>query len=72
MLVPFIGHFFSALYLSVITNFTLSPNYLLAAPVLSSITGGFTILGMAKFSYIADYTTDTVGDTISLIHTLIN
>ncbi|OQV18322.1 putative Solute carrier family 46 member 3 [Hypsibius exemplaris] len=58
MLVPFIGYFLSSAYMSVISNFEVSPNLFLAPPVISSVTGGWTILGMAKFSYLADYTTD--------------
>ena len=60
MMIPFVGYFFSAFYISVISNFLLSPAYLLVAYFIGSLTGGWTILLMAMFSYVGDYTTDKV------------
>ncbi|OQV14349.1 putative Proton-coupled folate transporter [Hypsibius exemplaris] len=58
MMIPFLGYFFGNLFVSVISNFRLHPAFMLIPPFLGSLTGGWTILLMAMFSYIGDYTTD--------------
>ncbi|OQV14353.1 hypothetical protein BV898_11471 [Hypsibius exemplaris] len=57
-MIPFLGYFFGNLFVSVISNFRLHPAFMLIPPFLGSLTGGWTILLMAMFSYIGDYTTD--------------
>lgn len=62
MVLSLIGMTASAIYISILANYRLHPAYLLVAPVLSSLTGGWTILLMAMFSFVGDYTIDRVRD----------
>ncbi|GAV04643.1 hypothetical protein RvY_14901 [Ramazzottius varieornatus] len=68
MVLSLVGMTASAIYISILANYRLHPAYLLVAPVLSSLTGGWTVLLMAMFSFVGDYTIDkNRGTNIALI-----
>ncbi|XP_055341854.1 uncharacterized protein LOC129590578 [Paramacrobiotus metropolitanus] len=57
MVVPMIGMTLAVAFTAVVAYFPMHPAYLLIASILSTLTGGWTIILMAKFSYIGDHTT---------------
>ncbi|XP_055346038.1 solute carrier family 46 member 3-like [Paramacrobiotus metropolitanus] len=57
MALPFLGFILSAFVTTLAANYPLHPYILLLSPFSMSLFGGWVVLLMAVFSYVADYTT---------------